>query len=402
MARKLRNQVVRAAKDAAKDAARHSLRRLFRARFALPAVLLVSAGALGFTFVPEESVPPLLEPLHSCLLRQRNHAVRSTGLPVSLYEDAVRIENPSGSPVQLYFAPSPRIAGALAEFIGTALSTLDVCIYDLDLENVADALIDAQKRGVSVKVVTDSDNYKLNAVRRLLETGIEVIPDNRKSIMHNKFVVADAMRVWTGSFNFTENCAGRNDNNAIVLESPELAAGYIAKFDEYHAGRFSRAAKLRTENPSVKAGSIPVRYAFSPSDGVRRILLEELSSARKSVDVMAFSFTDGTLADKLAELVRRGVAVRCLFDNGQAGSKYSRKGALAKAGVHVCSSPNRTGKMHHKVIIIDNTTVITGSYNYSRNAEEFNDENIIVLRCPAIARYYTKEFKRCIRGTKGY
>ena len=52
--------------------------------------------------------------------------------------------------------------------------------------------------------------------------------------------------------------------------------------------------------------------------------------------------------------------------------------------------------------IIDDKTVITGSYNYSRNAEERNDENIVILRCPAIAHYYTKEFKRCISGTKGY
>ncbi len=70
--------------------------------------------------------------------------------------------------------------------------------------------------------------------------------------------------------------------------------------------------------------------------------------------------------------------------------------------VGLIPSPNRTGKMHHKVIIIDNKTVITGSYNYSRNAEELNDENIVILRCPAIAHYYTKEFKRCISGTKGY
>ena len=267
---------------------------------------------------------------------------------------------------------------------------------------MADALIQAKSRGVSVKVVTDTDNYALNAVRRLLEAGIEVVPDNRKSIMHNKFVIVDAHYVWTGSFNFTDNCAGRNDNNALILESPELAAGYIAKFDEYWDGKFSVQAKQRSVNTRVKAGSIPIQYAFSPSDGIRNIILEELSQAQKSVDVMAFSFTNNDLALKLAELIRRGVRVRCVFDNGQAGSKYSRKSYLRKAGALVYPSPNRTGKMHHKVIIIDNKTVITGSYNYSRNAEELNDENIVILRCPAIAHYYTKEFKRCISGTKGY
>ena len=84
--------------------------------------------------------------------------------------------------------------------------------------------------------------------------------------MHNKFVIVDAHYVWTGSFNFTDNCAGRNDNNALILESPELAAGYIAKFDEYWDGKFSVQAKQRSVNTRVKAGSIPIQYAFSPSE----------------------------------------------------------------------------------------------------------------------------------------
>ena len=168
MAGKLKNAAVRAAKSTAKNAAKRSVRRLIPLRYRFLLLLLLISAALGITFIPEESVPPALEPVHTFLIRYRNKAVRSTGLPVSLYEDSVTIENPGGAPVRLYFAPSPGIAGALAEFIGTAGSTLYVCIYDLDLENVADALIQAKSRGVSVKVVTDTDNYALNAVRRLL------------------------------------------------------------------------------------------------------------------------------------------------------------------------------------------------------------------------------------------
>lgn len=94
--------------------------------------------------------------------------------------------------------------------------------------------------------------------------------------------------------------------------------------------------------------------------------------------------------------------VRCLFDAGQAANKASRDGYLKLVGAEVHLSPNRSGKMHHKVIIIDNRTVITGSYNYSANAEYRNDENILIVRSPAIAELYTKEMNRCIRGTKGY
>ena len=76
--------------------------------------------------------------------------------------------------------------------------------------------------------------------------------------------------------------------------------------------------------------------------------------------------------------------------------------SLCGCGIKIAMSPNRSGKMHHKVIIIDDETVITGSYNYSKNAENSNDENILIIKNAKIASRYFKEFKRCWRGTKGY
>ena len=117
---------------------------------------------------------------------------------------------------------------------------------------------------------------------------------------------------------------------------------------------------------------------------------------------MAFSFTGAELAAKLRDLCKRGVAVRCLFDRGQAKNKASRDEYLHKIGAKVWISPNRRGKMHHKVFIIDGKTVITGSYNFSKNAESKNDENILILRSEKIAALYTAEMNRCIKGVKGY
>ncbi len=398
MGRKIQSAVKRAAGSAAKRGAR----RLIPWKYRFLLLLLLFGLLLGATFVPEESVPEPLKGVHGFLLAKRNSAVRSTGLPVSLYEDCVTIENADSSPVRIYFAPSPKISSALSEFISSAQSTVHVCIYDLDLEDVTDALIEAFRRGVKVRVVTDTDNYGLPTIRRMLETGIEIVPDGRKSIMHNKFVIVDAQYVWTGSFNFTKNCAGRNDNNALIFESPEIAAGYLEKFGEYWNGRFSRNAVQRSMHNRRKVGNIPMEFYFSPADGVRNVILKELSQAKECVDVMAFSFTDEATAKMLASLVRKGVKVRCLLDLGQGAGQFSRKDFLRKAGVELTVSPNYSGKMHHKVILIDRRTLITGSYNYSKNAEENNDENILILRSPEIVRNYTKEFNRCLRGTKGY
>ncbi|HZS00963.1 MAG TPA: phospholipase D-like domain-containing protein, partial [Chloroflexota bacterium] len=95
-------------------------------------------------------------------------------------------------------------------FLDTAQRSLDVAIYDFDLDDAADALVRAKGRGVAVRIVMDSDtldNTKdqdiVRAVGKLKQAGIPIVGDNRQPIMHDKFVVRDGEEVWTGSWNFT-------------------------------------------------------------------------------------------------------------------------------------------------------------------------------------------------------
>ena len=113
---------------------------------------------------------------------------------------------------------------------------------------------------------------------------------------------------------------------------------------------------------------------------------------------MHFDLRSSVLKRKIVE----GVKVKALFHGGGAKTEYSAYEPLKSAGAECRISFNTRGVMHHKVIIIDSKTVITGSYNFSRNASANNDENIIILRSPHIARIYEEEFQRCMRGIKGY
>ena len=169
------------------------------------------------------------------------------------------------------------------------------------------------------------------------------------------------------------------------------------------SGDFSKSASNKTEKSGkTLLGKIPVQVAFSPSDGVAEIICEQLSQARECVYVMAFVLTSEKIAQKLGELSRSGVKVYCVLDRGQARTRYSQSQFLEKSGVKMSISPNSHGKMHHKVITIDEDTVITGSYNFSDNAENGNDENVIIIKSSELAKLYNKEFKRCLHGTKGY
>ena len=403
----------RALKNAAKSAVKKEIRKAVgktskRAGRKIPILslavflLVLSAAALGITFIPEDKIPAPLAPVHTVLLSRRNYLVRKTRLPVSCYDDVHSLMNPGTDPIQIYFAPSPKISAALCAFLRSAVRSIDVCAFDIGLEAVADTLIEAKKNHIQVRVVTDTDYLKRNALGRISQAGIPVVSDRKKSLMHNKFIVVDSRYVWTGSYNLTDNGTWKNDNNAIVFESPEVAAGYLARFNQYWNECFSNDGKRTGLPQQVFIGRMPVYYAFSPTDKIRDVLLDELDRAESTVDVMAFSFTGAELAAKLRDLCKRGVKVRCLFDRGQAKNKASRDEYLQKIGAKVYISPNRSGKMHHKVFIIDGKTVVTGSYNFSKNAETKNDENIVILRSEPIAKLYTAEMNRCIKGVKGY
>ncbi|MDH5508038.1 MAG: phospholipase D-like domain-containing protein, partial [Anaerolineae bacterium] len=96
---------------------------------------------------------------------------------------------------------------ALAAAIDAARASVDAAIYDLNLWSIRDALLAAQRRGVTVRIVTESDNLDRPELQELIAAGIEVLGDRREALMHNKFVVIDRYEVWSGSMNLTLNGA---------------------------------------------------------------------------------------------------------------------------------------------------------------------------------------------------
>jgi hypothetical protein len=123
---------------------------------------------------------------------------------------------------------------------------------------------------------------------------------------------------------------------------------------------------------------------------VKNKILDELSRAKWSVYVMAFfvHFRRDHVQARYA--CRKGRQGALHIRRGQAANAYSKDDFLRKSGLSVRMSPNTSGKMHHKVILIDNDTVITGSYNFSNNAEKANDENILIIRSVPLANEFKK------------
>jgi len=282
----------------------------------------------------------------------------------------------------------------LVQLIDQAHKSVDVAAYELDLQTVADALLRARERGVSVRVVTDTDNLSEDAIRSLQEAGIPVRADERAAIMHNKFVVVDDTYVLTGSWNLTVNCTYRNNNNAIIIRSPDLAQNYRAEFTEmFEQGQFGPRSPRNTPLPEVTVHGTRIRSYFSPEDRPADAVADAVGQAQHSIRFMAFSFTDEALAQAMIERARAGVDVSGVIEKRGSETGYGQLLPLREAGIAVLPDGNPY-VMHHKVIIIDEETVITGSYNFTGSAARDNDENLLIIHNPDIARLYLEEYER--------
>lgn len=283
----------------------------------------------------------------------------------------------------------------LAEAINQARVSVEIAALQLDLWSIRDALLDAHRRGVLVRMVTDSDYLDEKEIQDLISAGVPVLSDRRESLMHNKFVIIDRQEVWTGSMNLTINGAYRNDNHLIRIQSTRLAENYLKEFEEmFIQDLFGSGSPSQTPHPTFTINGTQIETYFSPDDQTERRLIELIQSATHSISFLAYSFTSDPIANAMLEKSAQGVKVSGVFEGSQyksnAGTEFDR---FSQAGLDVRLDGNPKN-MHHKIIIIDQNIVIAGSYNYSYYAETRNDENTIILHDPEIANIFEREFHR--------
>jgi phosphatidylserine/phosphatidylglycerophosphate/cardiolipin synthase-like enzyme len=248
---------------------------------------------------------------------------------------------------------------------------------------------------VTVRLVTDRDSIGEDSFSRVTAAGIPTVEDGREPIMHDKFVVIDGAIVWTGSMNFTSNDVYRNDNNLIEITSPRLAANYTTEFEEMFVARqFGPTSPGTTPNPTITLDGTLIENYFSPEDGVAAHVVEAIGGAQQAIDFMAFTFTHDGIAQAIIDRAKAGVPVRGVFERQQAkGCCPDVYGAMREARLDVLLDGNPY-KLHHKVLILDGQTVITGSYNFTASAENANDENVLIIHNAEIAAQYEAEFQR--------
>eukprot|EP00127_Corallochytrium_limacisporum_P004122 Clim_evm67s157 gene=Clim_evmTU67s157 len=122
----------------------------------------------------------------------------------------------------------------LLNLLKKAKRSMDICVFNITCNEIADEIEAAHKRGVAVRIVTDDDQMDSQGsdVQALKRKGIPTVHDNSPAHMHNKFVIIDNTIVATGSFNWTRSAVLNNRENILVTSNPQLVKPYIHEFNK--------------------------------------------------------------------------------------------------------------------------------------------------------------------------
>ena len=166
--------------------------------------------------------------------------------------------------------------------------------------------------------------------------------------------------------------------------------------------------KDRDNKPQAGAARPPaaiedgVAVFFSPDGGCEFAIVEQIRHARKSIDMQAYSFTNTEIASALAAAQDRGVKVRAIFDKDATGDHYSGATYCVHHDI-ACYTDGEHSIAHNKLMILDGNVVITGSFNFTKQAERSNAENLLILTGKRrLTAAYQRNFEEHLGHSKVY
>ena len=162
------------------------------------------------------------------------------------------------------------------------------------------------------------------------------------------------------------------------------------------------AAALATGGCHSCPGPQPhIEVFISPQDGCTEAIVSALDHATNTVLVQAYYFTSSPIAKALVDAHKRGVNVQIILDKSQRTEKYSSADFVAHAGIPTYIDA-RHAIAHNKIMVIDEYKILTGSFNFTKAAEEKNAENLLVIQDVALAAKYAKNWQKHLEHSESY
>ena len=311
---------------------------------------------------------------------------------------------------------------ALAKMINETKYTLDLALFGFDNQpEIFKALINAQKRGVQIRVVFDMNYKGRNTYYRTIEVinalekgtvrtdySIDLSSFNAKlsgkdsnivpgALMHNKYVISDMQKVWTGSANVSDTCTGGyNANISGVITSKIVAWLYTKDFEYMYIENKFHKDKPETYLQGIKlADGSELQVYFLPGKSANTLgIIPMMNEAQKYLYGLTFFYTNNKLIDFAIAAHKRGVDVRVILDAVEANAIHRKKHYLLRKADIPVKAENFGGKMHCKTFFADDEMFSLGSMNATTTAEYYNDENLVIVKNPELTKSIKKYFEQ--------
>lgn len=291
----------------------------------------------------------------------------------------------------------------LKSFIDNTKSTLDIAIYGYDNNpQITAALMNAKQRGVRIRFVYDStfnsqnNHYKDNEIIANISdshiSDISTSANLSNMIMHNKFLISDSKKVYTGSMNISSSGLSDFDvNNIVIIESERISELFTKEFEQMLNGKFHKMKTSVTADNRFITDDGEIEVYFSPMDNSVQKMSDLINNAKEYIYIPTFLITHRQISNALVLAKRRGVDVRVIMDANGAATSHTKIKELRDSGI-LLKTENYAGKLHAKSIIIDDKYIITGSMNFSYSGADKNDENVLIIKDEKLAKAYKQFF----------
>ncbi len=163
----------------------------------------------------------------------------------------------------------------------------------------------------------------------------------------------------------------------ITLLSSILAAPSLLAFD----------IPINTSDTNTKA-----QVYFSPNGGCTKAIIKEIEDAESEILIQAYSFTSKPIAQAIVKAHKKGIHVEILLDKSNTSAEFSALDSVAHTGTPTYIDSEHA-IAHNQIIIIDRETIITGSFNFTRAAEEKNAENLLIIKSRELAKVYLNNWQ---------
>ena len=352
------------------------------------------------------SAPP--EALESVTLRTLP-PLAVPAVPVPFYTPDGARYNWSGLPAYVFTEQEP-LAAPIVEAIGRTRQTLDVALYNLQIDGAVDALVKAKARGVKVRVLFDAAHVYPQAnkqIQAVLDSGLETRAMNGRGgsgAMHCKYALFDGALLQTGSANWSGFAETFSYENIMFVADADIVAGYERNFEwmwrqARPAGQPDAAAQKPSAPPVDPTPDVNFNgtqlpdYAFSPRGGTEAAIVAAIDAARSEADVAMFTFTSKNIMEALKRASARGVNVKLMLFIGQK-FPFFQEAKTGRMELRFKEGRLEKGQMHNKFAVLDGKLLINGSFNWTVTAETSNTENTIFTMAPEYVTPYKAEFDK--------